>query len=76
MAFRPAEANLEAWVAAQVIPFCFDFQKNHSRISLLRSALQPGQRFVALRENRFRVAIDPSAALQCTSYDARSRVVK
>jgi hypothetical protein len=36
----------------------------------VETPLRPGQRFVALSGNRFRVAIDPSAALQSTtSYD-------
>src|SRR2546427_10339185 len=39
---------LKARLGAQIIPFRLHFQKNHSRVSLLKRTPQPGERFAAL----------------------------
>ena len=44
----PSHDVLEARVPSQVIPFWFDFQKNHFRVSLLDTSLQPDKCVVAL----------------------------
>jgi len=54
---------LKARVIAQIIPFRFDFQKNHFRVSLFKPTLQQGNRFVALAPGLTSAA--PAALIGC-----------